>query len=120
MQYINEFNLNEELKGSYKNLTGSSISLACADIAKRSNVTLIITNNSAEAFNLEEDLKYLIGENKVYYFPDWETLPYDTFSPYQDIISRRLEILSKLNPTLAKLAILGDKDLKQQQEVTNL
>lgn len=97
MQYINEFNLNEELKGSYKNLTGSSISLACADIAKRSNVTLIITNNSAEAFNLEEDLKYLIGENKVYYFPDWETLPYDTFSPYQDIISRRLEILSKLS-----------------------
>lgn len=34
--------------------------------------------------------------------------------------SQAIEILSKLNPTLAKLAILGDKDLKQQQEVTNL
>lgn len=34
--------------------------------------------------------------------------------------SQATEILSKLNPTLAKLAILGDKDLKQQGEITNL
>ena len=29
-------------------------------------------------------------------FPDWETLPYDNFSPHQDIISSRLTSLHQL------------------------
>jgi transcription-repair coupling factor (superfamily II helicase) len=29
-------------------------------------------------------------------FPDWETLPYDRFSPYQDIVSERLATLYRL------------------------
>lgn len=61
---------------------------------------LIITPDTKSALNLESELQSLIPEEQVWYFPDWETLPYDTFSPYQDIVSRRLEILAKL-PTSA-------------------
>src|SRR5690606_20243447 len=32
----------------------------------------------------------------VFMFPDWETLPYDKFSPHQDIISSRLYALNLL------------------------
>lgn len=30
-------------------------------------------------------------------FPDWETLPYDAFSPHQDLISERLATLWRIN-----------------------
>jgi excinuclease ABC subunit B len=33
---------------------------------------------------------------EVLHFPDWETLPYDNFSPHQDIISARMETLHRL------------------------
>jgi transcription-repair coupling factor (superfamily II helicase) len=29
----------------------------------------------------------------VHLLPDWETLPYDSFSPHQDLISERLATL---------------------------
>jgi len=52
-----------------------------------------------QANRLEHELKfYLSGKSEVNIlsFPDWETLPYDLFSPHDDIISRRLETLSLL------------------------
>ncbi|MBA4151413.1 MAG: transcription-repair coupling factor, partial [Acinetobacter sp.] len=56
---------------------------------------------------LEEALTFFLGEDAnfpLWHFPDWETLPYDQFSPHQDIISTRLQVLSQL-PT-AKRGIL--------------
>ncbi len=40
-------------------------------------------------------------DTPLFHFPDWETLPYDVFSPHQDIISERLETLYRL-PSIQK------------------
>lgn len=52
----------------------------------------------AAAQRLEYSLRFYMAEENIsiLQFPDWETLPYDKFSPHQDIISERLTTLSKL------------------------
>ena len=59
---------------------------------------LVLTNDAASAHKLEIEAQFYLGQTKlpILHFPDWETLPYDTFSPHQDIISERLETLHQL------------------------
>ncbi|MGL4893538.1 MAG: transcription-repair coupling factor [Shewanella sp.] len=61
--------------------------------------TLIVTSDTPSALNLESELNYLLSKStiKVRLFPDRETLPYDSFSPHQDLISQRLETLSHIS-----------------------
>ena len=47
-------------------------------------------------------------------FPDWETLPYDLFSPHPDIVSQRLRMLSAL-PRLAKGIVIVDLETLLQR-----
>jgi len=62
---------------------------------------LVVTGDSQTAHRLETELEfYLDRETPILRFPDWETLPYDLFSPHQDIVSERLETAARL-PTLA-------------------
>jgi transcription-repair coupling factor (superfamily II helicase) len=63
---------------------------------------LAIAADNQAAHQLESDLHTLLGPESdlpVLPFPDWETLPYDRFSPHPDIISQRLSALNRL-PTL--------------------
>lgn len=58
---------------------------------------LCITKDSQQALEIEQSLKfYSERKDDIFIFPDWETLPYDTFSPHEDIISQRLKTLSLL------------------------
>ncbi len=84
-------------------LHGCALPLAIAQAALKANGPLIIlTADSRKASDLERELKiFLPADLPVLHFPDRETLPYDTFSPHEDITSDRLLALSKL-PTLEK------------------
>jgi transcription-repair coupling factor (superfamily II helicase) len=65
---------------------------------------LAVARDNHEAHQLEADLHTLLGgagDLPVVPFPDWETLPYDQFSPHPDIVSQRLAALHRL-PTLAR------------------
>ncbi|HEY1131874.1 MAG TPA: transcription-repair coupling factor [Roseateles sp.] len=56
----------------------------------------IFTAEPGDTQRLEDELKFFAPELKVAVFPDWETLPYDSFSPHQDLISERLATLWEL------------------------
>ncbi|MEJ2178925.1 MAG: transcription-repair coupling factor [Gammaproteobacteria bacterium] len=81
-------------------LYGSSYGLAICNAAQQSQRPfVIITPDTQTAFRLEYELRfYGAGSDALplLHFPDWETLPYDTFSPHQDIISDRLLTLHQL------------------------
>ena len=63
---------------------------------------ICIAKDSQQAFEIEQSLRfYKNNTDDILLFPDWETLPYDTFSPHEDIISQRLKTLSIL-PHLKK------------------
>jgi transcription-repair coupling factor (superfamily II helicase) len=63
--------------------------------AQYSGLTLVIANNNNECQRLTEELRYFFN-GEGFNYPDWETLPYDYFSPHQDIISERLSTLVKI------------------------
>ena len=82
-------------------LYGSSKALAISTLTDEMDVpVIVVTTDSLQAARFTEELKFYTGdqsENRILNFPDWETLPYDLFSPYQDIISERLATLARLS-----------------------
>nr|WP_232349100.1 transcription-repair coupling factor [Neptunomonas qingdaonensis] len=66
---------------------------------KHQQLTLVISRNSDTASLLENEIHfYSAAQNlQILPFPDWETLPYDTFSPHQDITSTRVSTLKQLS-----------------------
>jgi len=81
----------------WANLPGSSLSLALSTaILQHQKTVVIITPDTLTANQLEYELKFFQQAIPILQFPDWETLPYDYFSPHQDIISGRLATLYQL------------------------
>jgi transcription-repair coupling factor (superfamily II helicase) len=73
------------------------LSLAIAEAASSAKrFTLLLTADSQSAERLEQELSFFAPQLPVLHFPDWETLPYDLFSPHQDIISQRISALYRL------------------------
>ncbi len=82
-------------------LYGSSCALALAATAvQHQGLVLIIAPDSQTALHLEMELNFFTQSAgqpcPTLVFPDWETLPYDIFSPHQDIVSQRLATLYRL------------------------
>lgn len=84
-------------KQLWGNLPGAALSLAIAEAASAAKrFTLLLTADSQSADRLEQELRFFAPALPVLHFPDWETLPYDLFSPHQDIISQRISSLYRL------------------------
>lgn len=61
--------------------------------------TVIICSSMQEANQLSDELSFFLGsawQEKIHLFPDWETLPYDAFSPHEDIIATRIKLLASM------------------------
>ena len=76
-------------------------SLALASLSCRLKTTkaplVIITSNAFEAQRLMDEIPYFAPSLSVHMLPDWETLPYDVFSPHPDLISERLATLYQIS-----------------------
>jgi len=79
---------------------GSADALLLARFAARESaaarLTAIVTAEPADTQRLERELAFFAPDLRIAVFPDWETLPYDTFSPHQDLISERLDTLWRI------------------------
>jgi len=80
----------------YPLFDGSGDALALARLAQRTKPLAIIAASALAAQRLLEEIPFFAPELKTSLLPDWETLPYDTFSPHQDLISERLATLYQL------------------------
>ena len=74
-------------------LPGSADALALAALAAARRPVAVITANAADAQRLLAELRWFAPTLRAHLLPDWETLPYDHFSPHQDLVSERLETL---------------------------
>jgi len=80
----------------WRGLHGACRGLAIT-LAARRGPTLVITKTTQDAQQIEEQVRFFADSGlPVAQFPDWETLPYDIFSPHQDIVSERLATLAGL------------------------
>ena len=90
----------------WNQLHGASVSLAISNaIVKSSQPILIIAPDSLTATRLVDEIHFFQPQVTLFNFPDWEILPYDHFSPHQDIISQRLAALNQL-PYLTQGAVV--------------
>ena len=81
----------------WTHLFGAGRALAIAEAARaHPGLTVLICPDSARAVQYDAELPFFAPEVPVLHLPDWETLPYDRFSPFQDIISDRVATLSRL------------------------
>ncbi|MDP1985316.1 MAG: transcription-repair coupling factor [Sulfuritalea sp.] len=74
-------------------LAASADALALAQLARPGRVLTVISASPLEAQRLAEEIAWFAPTLRVHLLPDWETLPYDSFSPHQDLISERLATL---------------------------
>ncbi|WHZ11409.1 MAG: Transcription-repair coupling factor [Burkholderiaceae bacterium] len=85
---------------------GSADALLLAGIAEREaaagRVTAIVTADATDARRLQNELAFFAPLLRSALFPDWETLPYDPFSPHHDLISERLATLWRISQRDAK------------------
>jgi len=74
---------------------GSQDALLLATLAAQNPARLlaVVTANALDAQRLLEEIPWFAPDLKVRLLPDWETLPYDSFSPHQDLVSERLATL---------------------------
>ncbi|HYD34367.1 MAG TPA: transcription-repair coupling factor, partial [Methylophilaceae bacterium] len=96
-------------------LPAGADSLALAQLAqqlnpddKSTNKTplVIITASAFEAQRLLEEIPWFAPTLGVSMLPDWETLPYDHFSPHPDLISERLATLYKISRNACDVIIV--------------
>ncbi|MGF2735236.1 transcription-repair coupling factor [Marinobacter sp. DUT-1] len=106
-------------------LHGSSNALAiCESARNHPGLTLVITRSTSEAIELEQAMRFFLGlpgdedqpaitadGMELLSLPDWETLPYDLFSPHQDITSRRIRTLHRLPSTRHGLLVVPARTL---------
>lgn len=96
------------------NVLSGADALAISEIAEQNqNLTVVVTPDTRIAVRLSRVLSELSSQN-VCLFPDWETLPYDTFSPHQEIISSRLSVLFHLQNAKKGIFLLPISTLMQR------
>ncbi len=112
-------------KRCWGQLPGVGISYALSAVVKsHSGLVVVLVPDPLSASKLERELKFFLDRDNLNFndnssdnsngnnnddkeesdqesisiltFPDWETLPYDSFSPHQDIVSERLTTLYQL------------------------
>ena len=101
--YMTVLNLSTAARPGDKNrwgeLQAAGQALAVAEAASQfDGLSVLVTETAREAAAQSRTLKFFsTGQDlEIFNFPDWETLPYDIFSPHQDIISARLQTLANL------------------------
>ena len=77
-------------------LQGSSDAPALAALAARARPLLVITESAWQAQRLLQEIPFFAPQLRVHLLPDWETLPYDQFSPHHDLVSERLATLCEM------------------------
>jgi len=83
----------------YAQLVGSADALAAARLAQADAHTrplAVVCANAQDAQRLREEIRWFAPALRVCLLPDWETLPYDQFSPHPDLVSERLATLYQL------------------------
>ncbi len=90
----------------YTHLHGSSDALGLAQLATQQSPLVVIAANALEAQRLVEEIPFFEPSLRVHLLPDWETLPYDHFSPHQDLISERLATLHHIRSNATDVVVV--------------
>ncbi len=113
-------------KISWTNLHGASLGLAVAEAAQQhQGLILLVLDDPRQLHIIETEIRFFLNEDQdnpdttssdlsIIHFPSWECLPYDVFSPHQDITSERLRLLSRLQSPMRGVLLTTAENLIQR------
>ncbi|WP_426335712.1 transcription-repair coupling factor [Pseudoduganella sp. R-31] len=93
------------------NLFGSGDAYALAQTAlelkARGQMLAVVVAQASDGQRLLAEIPWFAnGGLRCHLLPDWETLPYDAFSPHQDLVSERLATLHEIQTGQCDVAII--------------
>ncbi|MCL5712161.1 transcription-repair coupling factor [Neisseria meningitidis] len=80
-------------KSRWSNLSQGSLPLALARYLPHKRLKVVLTQDAEQALRLQTAWRFFRPHDTAVFLPDWETLPYERFSPHQDLVSERLSAL---------------------------
>ncbi|WP_240775972.1 transcription-repair coupling factor [Nitrincola schmidtii] len=98
-------------------VTGCSTGLLLQQLLEQQHqgLVLMVCKDNETALRVREETRFFCqNDQEILLFPDWETLPYDSFSPHQDIISQRIETLYRLPSMKRGVLIVSVSTLMQR------
>ena len=84
---------NPREKSRWLNLSQGSLPLALARYLPHKQLKVVLTQDAEQALRLQTAWRFFRPHDTAVFLPDWETLPYERFSPHQDLVSERLSAL---------------------------
>ena len=80
-------------KSRWPGLSRGSLPLMLTECLPEKPVKIILTQDVEQALRLQTAWQFFRPQDNAVFLPDWETLPYERFSPHQDLVSERLAAL---------------------------
>jgi len=104
---------NQAIRGNHEAATSLVIYEASL---QHQGLSVVVTPDSHSASQLVAELNFFsaASDSSILTFPDWETLPYDSFSPHQDIVSQRLLTLYRLPEMNSGILVIPITTLMQR------
>ncbi len=103
---------------TWRGLHGSAVGMALCEAASKYDGTLVVViEDQRQLEMIEAEIGYFHGsqsEIPILVFPGWECLPYDVFSPHQDILSERLRLLGALPKLRRAILLIQTANLMQR------
>ena len=93
------------------NLFGSgdayALAQAALELKGRGQMLAVVVAQASDGQRLLAEIPWFAnGGLRCHLLPDWETLPYDAFSPHQDLVSERLATLHEIQTGQCDVAII--------------
>ena len=83
-------------KSFWTDLSIGSMTYLLVQYLPKHQTKIILTPDSETAQRLQIEWQFFCPNDIALFFPDWETLPYESLSPHQDLVSERLSVLWQL------------------------
>ena len=85
------------LPALYGSSDAYALALAALELKERGQMLAVVVANASDGQRLLDEIPWFGGDKlRCHLLPDWETLPYDAFSPHQDLVSERLATLYEI------------------------
>ncbi|MCO6517204.1 MAG: hypothetical protein J6586_12065 [Snodgrassella sp.] len=90
----------------WPDLNAGSLPLLLSKHLPEKKLKIILTADAEQAIRIQSAWQFFDPSARIVFFPDWETLPYEHFSPHQELVSERLSTLWQLKNGLVDVLLL--------------
>lgn len=90
----------------WPDLNAGSLPFLLSKHLPEKKLKIVLTADAEQAIRIQTAWQFFNPAARIVFFPDWETLPYEHFSPHQELVSERLSTLWQLKNGLVDVLLL--------------